>query len=197
MKKILLITIPILVIISVILYFALANNNVEAQTNGGLMDKKVLIAYFSWSGNTKHIAEEIHNQVGGDMFRIETATPYPSDYNETAYGVAKKQHDENIFPELKDNGDVSNYDVIFVGTPVWWYTMAPAVKTFLKENNFEGKTIVPFVTHGGGGGYQIPSDMEKIAKGATVVKNQLVVYGKGDSQTKTEIGNWLQEINLK
>lgn len=197
MKKILLITIPILVIISVILYFALANNNVEAQTNGGLMDKKVLIAYFSWSGNTKHIAEEIHNQVGGDMFRIKTATPYPSDYNETAYGVAKKQHDENIFPELKDNGDVSNYDVIFVGTPVWWYTMAPAVKTFLKENNFDGKTIVPFVTHGGGGGYQIPSDMEKIAKGVTVVKNQLVVYGKGASQTKTEIGNWLQEIKLK
>lgn len=161
------------------------------------MEKRILITYFSWSGNTKHIAEEIQNRVGGDMFRIETATPYPNDYNETAYGVAKKQHDENIFPELKSKGDVSNYDVIFVGTPAWWYTMAPAVKTFLKENNFEGKTIVPFTTHGGGGGYHIPDDMAKLATGADVVKNQLVVYGKGNSGTSKEIDNWLNSLNLK
>lgn len=82
-------------------------------------DKKILIAYFSWSGNTKSIAEKIHNTVGGNMFQIETETPYPEDYNEAAYGVAKKQHEENIKPKLKDNGDVSGYDVIFVGTPAW------------------------------------------------------------------------------
>lgn len=161
------------------------------------MDKKILIAYFSWSGNTKHIAEKIQEKIGGDMFRIETSTPYPQDYNETAYGVAKKQHEENIMPELKDNGDVLDYDVIFVGTPAWWYTIAPAVKTFLTENNFAGKTIIPFVTHGGGGGYKIADDMEELANGAEVVKNQLVVYGRGDSQTEKEIDNWLQEIKTK
>lgn len=161
------------------------------------MEKKTLIAYFSWSGNTKHIAEEIQSKVGGDMFRIETSTPYPKDYNETAYGVAKKQHEENIMPALKDNGDVSDYDIIFVGTPAWWYTLAPAVKTFLSKNNFAGKTIVPFVTHGGGGGYTIADDMEELAKGAEIVKNQLVVYGRGDSRTEKEIDNWLQEIKIK
>ncbi|UKI41025.1 MAG: hypothetical protein L6V95_13155 [Candidatus Melainabacteria bacterium] len=108
--------------------------------------KKILIAYFSWSGNTQYIAEKIHNKVGGDMFRIETAVPYPTDYNETAYGVAKKQHEEGTKPELKNKCDVSNYSVVFTGTPAWWYEMAPAVKTFLSENNFEGKTIIPFIT---------------------------------------------------
>lgn len=185
-----------LVIIAILSLVLVEEFNVQAKGEK-TMDKKILIAYFSWSGNTKHIAEEIQNRVGGDMFRIETATPYPNDYNETAYGVAKKQHDENIFPELKSNGDVSNYDVIFVGTPAWWYTMAPAVKTFLKENNFEGKTVVPFTTHGGGGGYHIPDDMAKLATGADVVKNQLVVYGKGNSGTSKEIDNWLNSLNLK
>ena len=170
----------------------------NSQVKGDVpMNKKVLIAYFSWSDNTKHIAEEIQSKTGADMFRIETAIPYPSDYNETAYGVAKKQHDENILPELKDNGDVSNYDVIFVGTPAWWYTMAPAVKTFLTENDFTGKTIIPFTTHGGGGGYHIPDDMANLAKGANVIKNQLVIYGKGNSGTGEEIDKWLAEIKIK
>lgn len=157
------------------------------------MDKKFLIAYFSWGGNTKSIAEKIHVQTGGDMFRIETAAPYPEDYNEAAYGVAKKQHEENIHPELKDNGDVSGYDIIFVGTPAWWYEMAPAVKTFLEKNNFEGKTIVPFITHGGGGKYTIAEDMGKFAKGAGVLQ-PLVIYERGNSETDKEITKWLKQI---
>ena len=156
-------------------------------------DKKILIAYYSWSGNTKSVAEKIHNTVGGDMFRIETEMQYPSDYHETAYVVAKKQHEENIKPKLKDNGDVSGYDVIFVGTPAWWYEMAPAVKTFLTENNFEGKTIVPFITHGGGGKYSIAEDMAKLAKGSKVLK-PFVVYGHGDSNTQNEINDWVKEL---
>lgn len=157
------------------------------------MDKKVLVSYFSWGGNTKLIAEKIHNQVGGDMFRIETAEPYPADYNETAYGVAKKQHEEGIKPELKDNGDVSGYDVVFVGTPAWWYTMAPAVKTFLSENDFNGKTIVPFITHGGGGKYTIADDMAKLANGAKVL-TPFVVYENGDANTDKELADWLKNI---
>lgn len=186
MKKFLLLILPILLICTGCTF---ANNKIQ----GGLMDKKILVAYFSWGGNTQSIAEKIHSQVGGDIFRIETAVPYPADYNETAYGVAKKQHDEDIKPELKDNGDVSGYDVIFVGTPAWWYTMAPAVKTFLSENNFEGKTIVPFITHGGGGKYTIAEDMGKLAKGARVL-NPFVVYEKGDSNTDSELKKWLEDL---
>ena len=157
------------------------------------MDKKILIAYFSWSGNTQTIAQEIQKITNGDMFRIETKVPYPSDYHETAYGVAKKQHEENIKPELKDNGDVSSYDIVFVGTPAWWYTMAPAVKTFLINNNFEGKTIVPFVTHGGGGGYTIDKDIAELAKGAKVLK-PFVVAGRGNSNTPNDLKNWIEGL---
>ena len=156
-------------------------------------DKKVLIAYFSWGGNTQYVAEEIHNVVCGDMLRIETEIPYPNDYNETAYGVAKKQHEEGIKPELKDNGDVSEYDVVFVGTPAWWYEMAPAVKTFLTVNNFDGKTVVPFVTHGGGGKYSIPEDIKELAKGSKVLK-EFVVANRGDSNLQNEINDWIKEL---
>lgn len=187
MKKLLLFILPILLICTGCTF-------VKAEkSQGGFMDKKILIAYFSWGGNTKFIAEKIQAQTGGNMFRIETAVPYPKDYNEAAYGVAKKQHEEGTKPELKDNGDVSNYDIIFVGTPAWWYEMAPAVKTFLSENNFEGKIIVPFITHGGGGKYTIAEDMEKLAKGSKVL-NPLVIYDKGNTNTDKEITNWLKQI---
>lgn len=94
---------------------------------------------------------------------------------------------------MKANKDVSDYDIIFVGTPAWWYTMAPAVMTFLKNNDFEGKTIVPFITHGGGGGYSIAQEMGQAAKGSKVLK-PLVVYGRGNAGTDKEIANWLKGL---
>ena len=172
------------------------NSNIaQAEGSSNMTDKKVLIAYFSYSGNTKSIAEKIQAKVGGDIFRIEVATPYPTDYNETAYGIAKKQHDENILPELKDNGDVSAYDVVFVGTPAWWYEMAPAVKTFFANNNFEGKTVIPFITHGGGGKYHIKEDMQKMTKDAQVIE-PFVVYEKGNANTDKELSEWLKELGF-
>lgn len=159
----------------------------------GMTNKKILIAYFSFSGNTKAIAEKIQTQIGGDIFRIETKIQYPADYNETAYGIAKEQHEKGIKPELKDNGDVSSYDIIFVGTPTWWYEMAPAVKTFLTKNNFESKIIIPFITHGGGGKYQIKEEIGKFAKGS-IVKEPFVVYGKGTSSIDEDIEKWLDGL---
>lgn len=158
------------------------------------MTKKFLTAYFSWGGNTKFIAEKINSQVGGNIFKIETAIDYPDDYNETAYGVAKEQHDKGLIPELKNNGNISNYDVIFIGTPAWWYEMAPAVKTFLTKNKFNGKTIIPFITHGGGGKYTIAQDIGKLAQSSTVLE-PFVVYEHGNSNTDKELAEWLKALN--
>ena len=191
MKKILSIILPLLLVVACAAYVSAQNSQKEAQ-NMTLTDKKVLVAYFSWGGNTKSIAEKIQAKTGADIFRIEPVTPYPQDYNETAYGIAKEQKDKNIHPPI-NNTDVSPYDVVFVGTPAWWYTMAPPVMTFLEQNNFEGKTIIPFVTHGGGGGYTIDKDMEKLAKGAKVLSS-FVVYERGDSKTDDEITKWLNEL---
>ena len=191
MKKILSIILPLLLVVACAAYVSAQNSQKEAQ-NMTLTDKKVLVAYFSWGGNTKSIAEKIQAKTGADIFRIEPVTPYPQDYNRTAYGIAKEQKDKNIHPSI-NNTDVSPYDVVFVGTPAWWYTMAPPVMTFLEQNNFEGKTIIPFVTHGGGGGYTIDKDMKKLAKGAKVLSS-FVVYERGDSKTDDEITKWLNEL---
>ena len=173
--------------------FSLQNKKINNKEYLSMENKKILIAYFSFSGNTKAIAEKIQTQIGGDTFRIETKIQYPADYDETAYGIAKEQHEKGIKPELKDNGDVSSYDIIFVGTPAWWYEMAPAVKTFLSKNNFESKIIIPFITHGGGGKYQIKEEIGKFAKGS-IVKEPFVVYGKGTSSIDEDIEKWLDDL---
>jgi len=156
------------------------------------MDKNILITYFSWGGNTRYIAQKIQEKTGGDLFEIETVNPYPSDYHKTTV-VAKKEIQENILPELKEKKDVSSYDIIFVGTPAWWYTMAPAVRAFLETGDFKDKTIVPFITHGGGGEYSIAKEMGQYAKGSRVLKS-ISIYNRGNSNTDTEIDNWLKEL---
>ena len=193
MKKLLLILIPI-ILCGAGIVFAITQNNKTTQPEANLMDKKILIAYYSRSGNTKTIAKEIQKQTNAEMFELIPPQKYPSGYDEMTE-FAKKEIEQNTTPPLKENKDISSYDVIFVGTPIWWCKMATPVKSFLKENNFEGKTIVPFVTHGGGGGYSISKDMQKLAPKAKVL-NQFTVYGSGDSTTPNEISNWISTLKF-
>ncbi len=111
----------------------------------------------------KIYCSENSKKTDGDIFEIKTKASYPANYNETV-NFAKKKFSENILPELKENKDISTYDIIFIGTPAWWYTMAPAVHTFLNSGDFSGKTIAPFITHGRGGEYSIAKEMEQYAK---------------------------------
>ena len=112
--------------------------------------KKLLIVYYSWScGNTERIAKALQSVAGGDLVQLDTAVPYAGSYNDVV-DQGQREVNAGFEPELKPlSVNVADYDVIAVGTPTWWYTMAPAVKTFLHEQNFAGKTIVPFMTNGG------------------------------------------------
>jgi len=132
-----------------------------------MTDKKILIAYYSHSGNTKAVAEKIQSLIGGDLFEIVPVNRYPEDYN-TIVNQAKLEKQNDIRPEIESSGNVKDYDTIYIGTPVWWYTMASPVRTFIAENDFSGKTIIPFCTHGGGGASNTYSDMQKLASGAVV-----------------------------
>ena len=98
--------------------------------------KKLLIVYYSWScGNTERIAKILQCTAGGDLWKLDTAEPYRGSYSEVERGFE---------PELKPLGvDPAEYDCIAVGTPTWWYTVAPAVKTFLHQQHFSGKTVPP------------------------------------------------------
>lgn len=133
-------------------------------------DMKTLTVYFSYTaGNTKRIAEKVYEAVGGDIVRLEPEKPYPTDYN-AAVSQGQEEVSRSYKPALKPLGvNVADYDRIIVGTPTWWYKMAPVVLSFLSENDFTGKTVVPFMTNAGWPGSVI-KDMTELAekKGATV-----------------------------
>ena len=130
--------------------------------SGGNSMKKLLIVYYSWSnGNTERIAKKLQSVAGGDLLKIDTAVPYSGSYDDVV-DQGQREVNQGYEPELKPlNVDPADYDVIAVGTPTWWYTMAPAVKTFLHKNTFAGKTVVPFMTNGGWPGHVI-RDMKNL-----------------------------------
>ena len=134
-----------------------------------MSDKKILIAYYSYSGNTKSIAEKIQKITGGDIFEIKSVQEYPRNYTDMV-NLAKREQQEDIKPELVDSGDVTEYDTIFIGTPIWWYTFASPVRTFLTAHDFSGKTLIPFCTHGGGGEASTFTDIQNTCPDSDVKK---------------------------
>jgi flavodoxin len=113
--------------------------------------KKILVAYFSHSGNTREIANQIHKSADGDIFEIQSVNPYPHDYD-AVVEQAKQELKSGHKPALKTKMEnIKSYDLGFIGYPIWWGTFPAPVKTFLSEYDFSGKTIVPFCTHEGSG----------------------------------------------
>lgn len=190
MKNLSIIIAVIALAISGVIFFTRQSVNAEGNK---MNNQKTLVVYYSYSGNTEIIAKKIQSQTGADLFKIETVKPYPTGYNEVVE-QAKQEKASSYMPELKQKvANLQDYDTVFVGTPIWWYTMAPAVKSFLSENNLSGKTIIPFCTHGGGGCSAAFSDMEKFAPDSKFKKG-LVIYEKGNSSTDDEITRWLKSL---
>ncbi len=160
--------------------------------------KKILTIYYSWSnGNTERIAKMVQEEVGGDIARIDTLGSYEGSYDDV---VNQGQEEVNCGyePELKPlDVNLSDYDVLIVGTPTWWYTMAPAVRTFLHMENFAGKTVIPFMTNGGWPGHVI-KDMKTACKGANICCEMEIQFDPtGGSQLETpmeEILHWIQDV---
>ena len=110
-------------------------------------DSKILVAYFSWGGTTQRMAQEIVRQTGADIFRIEPVVPYPTDYTKCTE-MAQEEKNNNARPAIAD--EVENweqYDTVFIGCPVWWWTTPMIICTFAESYDFEGKTVVPFCTY--------------------------------------------------
>jgi flavodoxin len=161
----------------------------------GLQGKKVLVAYFSYSGNTRKLAETVHNKVGGDLFEITTVKPYPAKYDDCVE-YAKKEKAEKGRPELKSKvANLQQYDVIFLGFPVWWYTLPMPVYSFLESNDFAGKTIVPFMTHGGGGEYNCFKDVANAAPKAKTLTG-LCLPGGSVQNAGGDVDTWLKGLKF-
>ena len=154
---------------------------------------KILIAYYSWSGNTRFAAEQIQKLTGGTLFEIKPAKAYPSDYS-ACVDQAKQECRDEFKPELATKvDDFSKYDVIFVGTPNWWSTMAPPVRSFLAGYDFSGKTVIPFVTHGGGGMAHCERDMRRVCPKAAFGKGG-AFSGSGIRNAEDVLSQWVDEV---
>lgn len=160
------------------------------QKNTSNSGGKVLIAYFSWGGNTKGIAEEIQSQTGADLFEIELVTPYSTDYN-TVLDEAQRDQNEQARPELAVHVEnMGEYDTIILGYPNWWASIPMPVASFLEEYDFSEKTIIPFCSHGGGRFGQSLTAIAKLAPNS-VMGEGLSVHYSGDSSLPDDISEWL------
>ena len=157
--------------------------------------KKVLVAYYSWGGNTKAVGDYIAQKVGADVYQIEPLKAYPTDYGACVSEV--NRHGSAYEPELKPAQiNVGDYDIIFAGTPCWWGTIANPLHTFLHRNSFKGKTVIPFMTNGTSG--KRLQDVKKLCTGATVLDG-LSIYNRYQVETKVNtpnnMGDWKKEVD--
>ena len=155
--------------------------------------RKILVAYFSWGGNTQYLAENIADQTGADLFRIETITPYPTDYNQCTQ-VAREELDNNVHPELNATvEDIDQYDIIFVGCPVWWHTAPMAICSFLEDSGYDlsDKIIVPFCT------YASTYREETLARIVELTPSSRHLQGFGTTgRNVSGVENWLRSIHV-
>ena len=181
-------------VLSIALYLMTAGMAMAAETQTG--KPKILVAYFSWSGNTRDIAKNIHQKVGGDLFEIVPATPYPTDYN-ACLDQSAEELKRQYRPPLKTHvANMKQYDVIFLGYPNWWATIPMPVASFLEEYDFSGKTIVPFCSHGGGRLGQSTTAIAKLCPQSTILE-ALSIYYSGGGTLQDDITTWLRKIGMK
>lgn len=165
---------------------------VPLQANLG----KTLVVYYSLSGHTKDIALQIADKTKADVYEIETIEIYSSP---SVYMKSKKELSSKNYPELKQGSlpDIANYDTIFIGGPVWWYTMAPAVYSFLQKVDFTGKRVVPFSTQGSNAGTFF-EDFAKMVENAQILAGEK--FNNMDDEYKKQVSNkinaWLNSLSL-
>ena len=156
----------------------------------------ILIAYFSFEGHTKQIAEDIYAQIGGDLFEITPEKPYIGTRNDLS-GIASAELRENARPALATHvNNMDQYDVVFVGYPCWWSDAPMVVFTFLEEYDFSGKTIVPFTSYGTSGwGNSLASIQRSAGNNATIAEG-FSVQEDDMQDLSARVTTWLQGLGL-
>lgn len=138
----------------------------DPAAGGAAGDSDVMIAYFSWSGNTADMAEYIQEQTGGDLFEIQPVEPYPEDYNECG-DVALAERDSNARPEIQNPPEsLEGYDTLFIGYPIWWHTAPMIIGTFLESYDLSGVDVYPFTQSASMDTEQFDNSMEFVRQSA-------------------------------
>jgi flavodoxin len=156
-------------------------------------NNKVLVVFFSYSGNTRTVAKYIADATGGDMFDIQPVKAYPADYN-SCVNVAKQEKKANARPAISNKlENLNQYDVVFIGYPLWWYTYPMIINTFFETYKLDGKTVIPFCTHGGGGSYNTFNEVAALTPNS---KHKTGFEGYGGSISQKEVLQWLKNIGM-
>lgn len=193
----------------IIIGFITLPKMISKNQEGGetMKNSKTLIVYYSRTGNTKAVAELIQEKVGGELVQIETEEKRPTDYQKEVEQNVQEQERE-VLPELTTTiPDFDKYERIFLGTPTWNMALPQAVVSFLDSYDFNGKTIIPFNTHGGYGAGSTFSQISANTKGANVLEGytvkggeetkglMLIIKDKNREKVSKEIDTWLETIN--
>ena len=209
-KRIMMLVLGVAVIIVAIfgIFTYLNNNQNESQdTNETVSNESktddinienmgnTLILYFSMSGNTETVANYIHEEIGGDIVKLETVQTYPEDYDELV-DYAREEQRDNARPELETAiENIEQYDTIFLGYPNWWGDMPMPIYSFLDRYDLSNKTIAPFITHGGSGLSGTPANIANEEPDAVVTEG-LAINGDDVDDCQDEVNEWLNELNF-
>ncbi len=159
----------------------------EVQESSG-----ALVVYFSWSGNTKAVAESIQTQTGADIFEIVPANPYTEDYDELL-DIAQDEQRNDARPDISETIDnMDAYSTIYLGFPNWWGDMPMILYSFLDEYDLSGKTILPFCTSGGSGFSGSIATIQEMEPDAEVIENGLSVSDSGAANPDDAVAEWLE-----
>lgn len=157
---------------------------------------KKIVVYYSYTGNTKKIANMIKEKLNCDILELTPKIPFSTDY-QAVVDEYQNNSIQNKSVEINDiKIDLNQYDEIIVGTPVWWYTISPVVVTFLKNYNLDNKTIIPFATNAGWLGKTF-KDIEKLCPNSKIEKEMNIVFESYSDKLKTnekEIDNWIDKL---
>lgn len=166
------------------------NMTPEEDNSAVVIDGKVL-------GNTQYVAQLIQANTGADIFRIEPQMPYPTDHK-TLVDLAKNEQTNRARPALaKKIENIGQYDVIFVGYPIWWADMPMILHSFFESTDLSGKKIIPFSTHGGSGFADTISTIQRLEPNATVATNGFTVSRNNVANSKNDVISWLKSLNLR
>lgn len=159
---------------------------------------KTLVAYFSASGTTAKVAKKMAEAIGADLFEIKPETPYSGadlNWQNKNSRSSVEMNDRSSRPAIAVKAaDMPQYDVVFVGFPVWWYREPSIIDTFMESYDFAGKTVIPFATSGGSGLGDSAVNMQKLAKGAKVVNGKRFSGNASAAELKAWAGQWAEHV---
>jgi flavodoxin len=163
-------------------------------------NRKILIAYYSRTGNTRELANQMQQRAGGDMFELRTTHTYPQEYRATT-DQAKREQEANFRPQLTaEVRNMAAYDTVFLGYPNWWGTLPMAFFTFLEKYDFAGKTLIPFSTHEGSHLGRSVADIRALCPNSKIMDGIALRGGvnstvRSDS-ARREVAEWLRKLGM-